>query len=133
MAHVKVVERWEDGKPTPTPPDAKVRTHSGGGGKFDPFFFKVVYVDDYLLLLIIVLLGMVVTPWVMLELVGDRADAKADPILMRGDNTVAVSWISRCGGARDKRACLLMRMLRRLEIKGAGTTLQNSLPAYVTH
>ena len=32
MAHVKVVERWEDGKPTPIPPDANVRTHSGGGG-----------------------------------------------------------------------------------------------------
>ena len=64
------------------------------------------------------LLGVVVTAWVMLELVGDRVDEKGDPILMRGDNTAAVSWISRCGGARDKRACLLMRMLGRLEIKG---------------
>ena len=64
------------------------------------------------------LLGMVVTAWVMLELVGDRADEKGEVILMRGDNTAAVSWISRCGGARDKRACLLMRMLGCLEIKG---------------
>ena len=35
-----------DGKPTPIPPDANVRTHSGGE-KFDPFF-TAVYVDDYL-------------------------------------------------------------------------------------
>ena len=33
------------------------------------------------------LLGMVVTTWVMLALVGGRADAQGDPILMRGDNT----------------------------------------------
>ena len=46
MAHEKVVERCEDGKPTPIPPDAIVRTHSGGG-KLDPFF-TAVYVDDYL-------------------------------------------------------------------------------------
>ena len=31
MSHANVVERWEDGKPTPIPPHAKVRTHSGGG------------------------------------------------------------------------------------------------------
>ena len=36
------------------------------------------------------LLGMVVTAWVMLELVGDRLDAEGDPILMRGDNRAAV-------------------------------------------
>ena len=30
----------------------------------------------------------------MLERIGDRADAKRDPILMRGDNTAAVSWIA---------------------------------------
>ena len=46
MAHVKVVERWEGGKPTPIPPDAKVRTHLGGG-KFDPFLTSA-YEDDYL-------------------------------------------------------------------------------------
>ena len=46
MPHLKVVERWEDGKPTPIPLHAKVRTHSGGR-KFDPFF-TAVYVDDYL-------------------------------------------------------------------------------------
>ena len=48
------------------------------------------------------LLAMVMTTWVMLELVGDRVDEKGDPILARGDNTAAVSWNSRCGGAKDK-------------------------------
>ena len=47
------------------------------------------------------LLGMVVTTWVMLELVGDKADAKGNPILFRGDNMAAVPCISRCGRARD--------------------------------
>ena len=37
---------------------------------------------------------------------------------MRGDNVAAVTWVNRCGRARDKRACLLMRMFGRLEIKG---------------
>ena len=62
------------------------------------------------------LLGMVVTAWVMLELVGDRPDAEGDPILTRDDNRVAISWFTRCGGARDKRACLLMRMIGRLDL-----------------
>ena len=37
--------------------------------------------------------------------------------MMRGDNVAAVTWVHRCGEARDKRACLLMRILGRLEIK----------------
>ena len=61
---------------------------------------------------------MFVTAWVMLELVGDRPDAERDPILMRGDNRAAVSWVTRCGGAGDKRECLLMRILGRLELAG---------------
>jgi len=48
MAHVKVVDRWEEGTPTPIPPDAKIRAHSGGEIS-DPFF-TTVYVDDYLLI-----------------------------------------------------------------------------------
>ena len=38
--------------------------------------------------------------------------------MVRGDNVAAVTRVDRSGGARDKRACLLMRMLGRLEIKG---------------
>ena len=70
---------------------------------------------------LLAILGKVVTAWVMLVLTGDRADEKGDPILMRGDNTAAVSWISRCGGAKDKRACILMRMLGRIKVKGGWT------------
>ena len=36
IAHVKVVDRWEEGKPTPMPPDAKTRVHTGGE-RLDPF------------------------------------------------------------------------------------------------
>ena len=50
------------------------------------------------------LVGMVMTAWVMQELVGDSPETKGDPILMRGDNVAAVTWSNRCGGARDKRA-----------------------------
>ena len=61
---------------------------------------------------------MVVTAWVILEVTGDRPASVGDPIAMRGDNVAAVTWVNKCGGARDKRARLLMRMLGRLEIKG---------------
>ena len=64
------------------------------------------------------LLGMVVTAWVMLELRGGTPDVVGDQIAMRGENVAAITWVNRCGWARDKRACLLMRMLGRLEIKG---------------
>ena len=56
--------------------------------------------------------------WVMLEEVGDRPAFEGDPVLMRGDSVAVVSWVSRCGGARDTRAVLLMRKLGRLEIEG---------------
>ena len=48
MAHGKVVDRWEGGKPTPILPDAKIRVHTGGEIA-DPFF-TTAYVDDYLLI-----------------------------------------------------------------------------------
>ena len=49
--------------------------------------------------------------------------------MMRGDNVTEVSWVSRCGGARDKRAGLLMRMLGRLEIKGRWRHIAKHIPA----
>ena len=73
--------------------------------------------------------GRVVTAWVVLELVGDRADANGDLILLRGDNTAAVSWISRYGGVRDNRACLLVRRLRRLEIKEGRSHNETRIPS----
>ena len=64
------------------------------------------------------LVGMVLTAWVMHELVRDRPESKRDPILMRGDTFTAVTWVNRCGGARDKHAGLILRILGRLEIQG---------------
>ena len=37
---------------------------------------------------------------------------------MIGDNVAAVTWANLCGGARTKRAGLMMRRLGRLEIQG---------------
>ena len=31
MAHVKILDRWEEGKPTPVPDDAKIRAHRTRG------------------------------------------------------------------------------------------------------
>ena len=64
----------------------------------------------------------------MHRLVGDRPENKNDPILMRGDNMAAVTWSNRCGGAKDKRACLMMRMLGRLEISGEWSYEANHIP-----
>ena len=47
MALVKVVDRWEEGTPSPIPPDTRIRAHSGG--EISDQFFATVYVDDYLL------------------------------------------------------------------------------------
>ena len=74
------------------------------------------------------LLGMVVTSWVMLESTGDRPVSVGDLTAMRGDNMTAVTWVNKCGGARDKRACLLMRMLGRLEIKGGWSHVAKHVP-----
>ena len=41
----------------------------------------------------------------------------------------AVSWITRCGDNRDKRACLLMRMLGRLELTGGWNPTAKHIPA----
>ena len=47
---------------------------------------------------------------------------------MRGNNTAAVSWIPRWRWARYKRACLLMRMLGRLEIKEGWNNTAKHIP-----
>ena len=45
MEHVKIVDRWEVGDPTPIPPDTKTR--KSGGGKLSSAFKTKVYVDDH--------------------------------------------------------------------------------------
>lgn len=47
MAHVKIVDRWDEGEPARVPADAKIRARRGGG-KLDACF-TTVYADDYLL------------------------------------------------------------------------------------
>lgn len=77
------------------------------------------------------LLGMVVTAWVkVLEFAGDRKriTSDGDHISMCGDNVAAVSRVNRCGGAKRKRACRLMRMLIRLEIEGRWSQLGRHMP-----
>ena len=74
------------------------------------------------------LLGMVVTARVMLELTGDRPASVGDTIATRGDNMAPITWVNMCGGARDKRACLLMRMPGRLEIKGGWSHVAKLIP-----
>lgn len=46
--NVKVVDRWQDGKPTPIPPDLKMKAHSWG--EIDDPLFAAVYIDDYSLI-----------------------------------------------------------------------------------
>ena len=36
---------------------------------------------------------------------------------MRRDNVAAVTWVNKYGGVKDRRACLLVRMLGRLETR----------------
>ena len=71
---------------------------------------------------------MMLTAWVMHELVGDRPEYEGGGILMRGDNLTAVTWANQCGGARDKRAGLMMRMLGRLEIQGGWRYVAKHIP-----
>ena len=81
---------------------------------------------------LIELLGMVVTAWVMLYLAGDTPERDGDRVLNSGDNTAAVSWVSRCGGAREKCAGLLIPILGQgrwchfaMHIPGVQNTLAN--------
>ena len=64
----------------------------------------------------------------MLEFVDNTPTAEGGPVLMRGDNTAAVAWFNKFGGARDKRAGLLMRMLGRLGIKGGWSYTAKHVP-----
>ena len=75
-------------------------------------------------------LAIVVKSWVMLELLRFRPDAEGDPKQMRGDYMAAVSWIHRCGGPRDKKACFLKRIVGRLGLMGGGTPSESISRAY---
>ena len=60
--------------------------------------------------------GMFMTAWVVQMVLKDRPTEEGQSVLMRGDNVSAVSWTNRCGGSRDRRASMLMRLMGRMEI-----------------
>ena len=62
------------------------------------------------------LAGMFMTAWVVQMILKDRPVEEGQSVLMRGDNVSAVSWTNRCGGSRDRRASLIMRLMGRMEI-----------------
>ena len=72
--------------------------------------------NDAITINLLELCGMVVTAYVTQVILQDRPDTQGDPVLLRGDNVAAVSWINRCGGSHNRRASLAMRLLGRLEI-----------------
>ena len=48
------------------------------------------------------LTGMIMSAFVMQMMENDRPEYAGDTVLLAGDNISAVSWLNRCGGARDK-------------------------------
>ncbi|CAM9882263.1 unnamed protein product, partial [Choristocarpus tenellus] len=64
------------------------------------------------------LLEMVMNAWILVMKVKGKAENKGDPVLLRGDNYSAVHWFRKCGGAKDRRAGGLMRIMGVLEIAG---------------
>ena len=65
------------------------------------------------------LLGMVVTALIFVAQSNMRPCYARDTILMRGDNTSAVQWVSKYRGGREPRSEALVRLLGCLEI-GSG-------------
>ena len=68
------------------------------------------------------------TAWVVQMIVGDRPQTAGDAVLLRGDNVSAVSGVNKCGGAKDRRAGLLMRLLGRMEITGGWCHIAKHIP-----
>ena len=65
------------------------------------------------------LYGTIITAFVVHIMLADRPTSEGKSVKMRGDNVSAVSWVNRCGGSRDRRAGILMRMLGRMEIESS--------------
>ena len=75
------------------------------------------------------LIGMMMSAFVMQITENDRPEYAGDRVLLRGDNVSAVSWLNRCGGAREKRAALLvMRIMGRLEITSGWSHKAKHIP-----
>ena len=71
---------------------------------------------------------MFMTAWVVQMIVGDRPQTAGDAVLLRGDNVSAVSCVNKCGGAKDRRAGLLMRPLGRMKITSGWCHIAKHIP-----
>ena len=74
------------------------------------------------------LIVMMMSTFVMQITENDRPEYAGDTVLLRGDNVSAVSWLNRCGRARDKRAALVMRIMGRLEITSGWSHKAKHIP-----
>ena len=74
------------------------------------------------------LIGMMMSAFGMQITENDRLEYAGDTVLLRGDNVSAVSWLNRCGRARDKRAALVMRIMGRLEITSSWSHKAKHIP-----
>ena len=59
----------------------------------------------------------------------DRPQTPGHPVLSRGDNVAAVSWINRCGGSRNRRSVLAIGILGRLKITSGWSHDAEHIPA----
>lgn len=61
-------------------------------------------------------LGMLVSAGVIFYRQESSPKEAEDLLLLSGDNISTVTWVNKCGGSRDHRAYVLMRLLGRLEV-----------------
>ena len=73
-------------------------------------------------------IGMMMSMFVRQMTENDRPEYAGDTVLLRGDNVSAMSWLNRCGGARDKRAALVLRIMGRLEITSGWSHKAKHIP-----
>lgn len=59
---------------------------------------------------------MVITAYVTVNLVQDRPNKVGEPVMLRGDNMSAMTWVNQCRGTRDPTAAFLMRLLGVVEL-----------------
>ena len=71
---------------------------------------------------------MMMSAFVMQMTENDRPKYAGDAVLLRGDNVSAMSWLNRCGGTRDKRAALVVRIMGRLEITSGWSHKAKHIP-----
>ena len=74
---------------------------------------------DSLSINVLELFGMVWTAYVIIVIRKDLPGRAGEAVLLRGDNSSTVQWVTNCrGGENDVRAGGLMRILGALEIRG---------------